>query len=134
MLYLVNWLSKASNYIYCHYVTLCVILFITLRTKIGVVHVISFKKLRDYFLKETNARAALQDWYKRTKKAEWESFADIKNTFNSVDNVGNNRYVFNIKGNHYRIVAIVLFNIKRVYIRWVGNHKDYNRLKNIDKL
>ncbi|MFH6603654.1 type II toxin-antitoxin system HigB family toxin [Maribacter algicola] len=36
--------------------------------------------------------------------------------------------------NHYRIVAIVLFKIKRVYIRWVGNHKDYSRLKNIDKL
>ncbi len=97
-------------------------------------HIISFKKLRDYFSKETNAQVALQDWYKRTKKAEWGNFADLKNTFNSADNVGNNRYVFNIKGNHYRIVAVVLFQVGRVYIRWVGNHKDYNRLKNIDKL
>ena len=91
-----------------------------------MVHVISFKKLRDYFSKETNAKVALQDWYKRTNKAEWESFADLKNTFNSADNVGNNRYVFN--------VAIVLFKIKRVYLLWVCNHKDYSRLKNIDKL
>ena len=97
-------------------------------------HEISFKKLKDYFSKETNAKVALQDWYKRTKKTEWKSFADLKNTFNSADNVGNNRYVFNIKGNHYRIVAIVIFKVKRVYIRWVGNYKDYNRLKNIDKL
>lgn len=97
-------------------------------------HIISFKKLKNYFSKETNAKVALQDWYKRTNKAKWNSFADLKNTFNSADNVGNNRYVFNIKGNHYRIVAIVLFQVGRVYIRWVGNHKDYNRIKNIDKL
>lgn len=97
-------------------------------------HIISFKTLKNYFSKETNAKVALQDWYKRTKMAEWESFADLKNTFNSADNVGNNRYVFNIKGNHYRIVAIVLFQVGRVYIRWVGNHKDYNRIKNVDKL
>jgi len=97
-------------------------------------HIISFEKLRDYFLNETNATTALRDWYKITKKAEWNSFADLKNYFNSADNVGNDRYVFNIKGNHYRIVAIVLFKIKRVYIRWVGSHKDYDRIKNINKL
>lgn len=97
-------------------------------------HVVSFKKLKVYFLKETNAKVALQDWYKRASKAQWTSFADLKNTFNSADNVGNNRYVFNIKGNHYRIVAIVLFQVGRVYVRWVGNHKDYNRIKNIDTL
>src|SRR5699024_6506314 len=98
------------------------------------VHVVSFKKLNVYFIKETNAKVALQDWYKRASKAQWNSFADLKNTFNSADNVGNNRYVFNIKGNHYRIVAIVLFKVGRIYIRWVGNHKEYDRIKNIDTL
>lgn len=97
-------------------------------------HIISFKILRDYFSKETNATTALRDWYKIAKKAEWNNFADLKNSFNSADAVGNDRYVFNIKGNHYRIVAIVMFKIKRVYVRWVGNHKDYDRIKNIDKL
>ncbi|MGK2861786.1 MAG: type II toxin-antitoxin system HigB family toxin [Chitinophagaceae bacterium] len=97
-------------------------------------HVISFKKLREYFAKESNSKTALEDWFKRTKKSEWESFADMKNTFNAADNIGIDRYVFNIKGNHYRIVAIVLFRVKRVYIGWVGNHKDYSRLRNIDKL
>ena len=76
----------------------------------------------------------MRDWYKTTKKAEWENFGDLRNTFNSADSVGNDRFVFNIKGNHYRIVAIVLFQVGRVYIRWVGNHKDYNRIKNIDTL
>lgn len=97
-------------------------------------HLISFKKLREYFTKESNSKTALEDWFKRTKKAEWESFADLKNTFNSADNVGNGRFVFNIKRNHYRIVAIVRFKFKEVLIRWVGNHRDYNKLKNIDKL
>lgn len=97
-------------------------------------HVVSFKKLKLYFFKEINAKVALQDWYKRAGRAQWNSFSGLKNTFNSADNVGNNRYVFYIKGNHYRIVAIVLFQVGRIYIRWVGNHKDYNRIKNIDTL
>jgi len=97
-------------------------------------HIISFKKLRDYFSKQTNATTAMRDWYKITKKAEWNNFADIKHTFNSADAVGNDRYIFNVKGNQYRIVVIVLFKIKRVYIRWVGSHKDYDKIKHIDKL
>jgi len=98
------------------------------------VHVISFKKLRDYFSKETNAKVALQDWYKKTTKAEWNSFTDLKNTFNSADSVGNDRFVFYVKGNHYRVVAIVRFKFKKVLIRWVGNYRDYDKIKNIAKL
>jgi mRNA interferase HigB len=97
-------------------------------------HVISIKKIKDFFSKDSNSKVALQDWYKIVNKAEWNNFSELKKTFNSADNVGNDRYVFNIKGNNYRIVAIVRFNIKRVFIRWIGNHNDYNKLKNIDKL
>jgi len=97
-------------------------------------HIISFKKLRDFFLKEPNSKVGLQDWFKIAKTSNWDNFADLKNTFNSVDNVGNNRYVFNITGNNYRVVAIIRFNIKRVFIRWIGKHKDYDNLKDIDKL
>ena len=77
---------------------------------------------------------AFQDWYKRASKAQWDNFSDIKKTFNSVDSVGNSRFVFNVKGNHYRIVAQMLFTLKRIYIRWVGNHKNYDNIKNIDKM
>ena len=96
--------------------------------------IISFKKLREFFEKNPNSRVALQDWYKRVSKSDWNDFSDIKKTFNTVDPVGNSRFVFNVKGNHYRIVAIVLFQIKHVYIRWVGAHKEYNKLKNFDKI
>ena len=97
-------------------------------------HIISFRKLREFFEEDYNSKVALQDWYKRAGKAEWDDFSDIKKTFSTVDSVGNSRFVFNVKGNHYRIVALVLFQIKRVYIRWVGTHKDYDKIKNIDKI
>jgi mRNA interferase HigB len=50
----------------------------------------------------------------------------MKQTFNSVDYVGNDRFVFNIKGNDYRLVAIVLFAAKKVFIRFIGTHKEYD--------
>jgi len=96
-------------------------------------HIISFRKLREFFEDDVNSKVALQDWYKRVSKADWENFSDIKKTFNSVDSVGNSRYVFNVKGNHYRVIVQILFKLKRVYIRWVGNHKEYSKLNNIHK-
>lgn len=97
-------------------------------------HLISFRKLREFFEKDPNSRVALQDWHKRATKAEWDDFSDVKKTFNYVDSVGNSRFVFNVKGNHYRIIAKIAFKAKTIYVRWVGNHKEYDRLKNIDIL
>ena len=97
-------------------------------------HIISFRKLREFFENEPITKIALQDWFKRTKKAEWSNFNDVKKTFNTVDAVGNSRYVFNIKGNNYRLVVKIMFPIKRVYIRWIGTHKDYDNIKDIEKI
>ena len=68
------------------------------------------------------------DWYNKTQKSNWNSLSDIKEVFNSVDYVGKNRFVFNIRGNHYRLVAIIIFQSKKVYIRFIGNHKDYDKI------
>lgn len=57
-----------------------------------------------------------------------EFFSDVKATFNSVDNVGNQHYVFNVKGNTYRIVAVIKFTIKFVYIHFVGTHAEYDKI------
>jgi len=75
----------------------------------------------------------MNEWWEETKKANWASLRDVKETFNSVDYVGNDRYVFNIKGNKYRIVAMIFIDIRTVYIRFVGTHSDYNKIdcKNI---
>ncbi|SEP59621.1 type II toxin-antitoxin system HigB family toxin [Epilithonimonas lactis] len=71
---------------------------------------------------------ALRDWYKKTQNCEWKSFSDIKETFNSADYVGNNRFVFNIKGNNYRLIAIIIFASQKVYIRFICTHKDYDKI------
>lgn len=102
--------------------------------KIGYMRVISFSMIRDFISKHADSDIPLRDWYKRVTKADWNSFADIKQTFNSADYVGNDRYVFDIKGNTYRIVAVVLFINKKVYMRFVGTHEEYNRIKDIKNI
>ncbi|MBQ8097474.1 MAG: type II toxin-antitoxin system HigB family toxin [Prevotella sp.] len=96
--------------------------------------VISFAAIRDFIAVHADAEQPLKDWYKAVVKAYWRNFADIKQTFNTADYVGNDRYVFDIKGNNYRIVAIVLFVNQKVYIRFVGTHKEYERIKDIKNI
>lgn len=86
------------------------------------------KALKEYITKNPNAKVALQEWSTIVKKAKWNNYADIKSTFNSVDNVGNQHYVFNIKGNTYRVVVVIKFTIKFVYIRFIGTHKEYDKI------
>jgi mRNA interferase HigB len=84
--------------------------------------------LNEYIQLHPDIKVALQEWVSIVKRSEWKCFADIKKTFNSVDSIGNQRYVFNIKGNHYRIVVVVKFTIRFVYIRFIGTHAEYNKI------
>lgn len=84
--------------------------------------------LKEYIEKNPEATTALQEWVSMVKNADWSCFADIKRCCNSVDSVGNQRYVFNIRGNNYRLVVIVKFTIKFVYIRFIGTHKEYDKI------
>jgi mRNA interferase HigB len=90
--------------------------------------IIAHRTLTEFYEKHTNAKMPLEEWFSKTKKSEWRNFTDVKQTFNSVDYVGNQRYVFNIKGNEYRLVAIILFQVKRVYIRFIGIHTEYEKI------
>ena len=96
--------------------------------------IIAKSTLVEYYSKNPQAKSALEEWYEKTKKSEWTCFADMKSTFNSVDAVGNQRYVFNIKENDYRLVVLILFTPKTVYIRFVGTHKEYDAIKNIQNI
>lgn len=96
--------------------------------------VISFSMIRDFIAKHADASVALRDWYKRITKANWMNFADIRQTFNTVDYVGNDRYVFDIKGNNYWIVAVVIFINKKVYMRFVGTYEEYDKIKDIKNI
>lgn len=83
--------------------------------------------LREYAEEHPDSKVALQEWVTIVKKSEWACFADIKKTFNSADSVGNQHYVFNVKGNNYRLVVVVKFTVKFVYIRFIGTHKEYDK-------
>lgn len=90
--------------------------------------IVTFTKIKEFIKKHSDTDVALCDWYFKTKNAEWNSFNDIKQTFNSADYAGNNRFIFNIKGNDYRLVAIIIFASKKVYIRFIGTHSEYDKI------
>jgi mRNA interferase HigB len=69
---------------------------------------------------------SLDNWYEITKQNDWKNFNEMKKSFNSVDLVRNDRYVFNIKGNHYRLITLILFKVRTVFILFIGTHKEYD--------
>jgi len=81
-----------------------------------------------------NAAVPLNDWYEKTKAAQWSNFSEVRSTFNSVDSIGNDRYVFNIGGNNFRIVAMVHFDIRTLYIRAILTHREYDSFNKANKL
>lgn len=88
--------------------------------------IISKAILRDFGQLHPDAVEALNTWYRIVKDEDWRSISDIRTVFNSVDYVGNDRFVFNIRGNRYRLIAMIFFDIRTVYIRFVGTHKEYD--------
>ena len=91
--------------------------------------ILSKSILKQFSEKRPEAETALSKWYDDTKAADWKNFPEVKKTFNTVDAVGNDRYVFDIKGNHYRLVALIIFKVRTVFILFVGTHKEYDRVK-----
>lgn len=97
--------------------------------------VVTKKKLVDYYTKHPQAKGALEDWYTIASKSKWENLTQVKAAWsNSVDYIGNNRYVFNIKGNNFRLIVIILFTPGLIYIRFVGTHAEYDKLKDASNI
>jgi mRNA interferase HigB len=90
--------------------------------------VITKSRLDESAKKYPDLRDSIDDWYRKTINADWSNFNDVKETFNSVDYVGNDRYVFNIKGNKYRLVAMIHFNRRTLYVRFLDTHKEYDKI------
>lgn len=90
--------------------------------------IISRRVLREFWEKHPDASVPLQTWFHDVAHATWNTPADIKTTYKNASFVANNRVVFNIKGNHYRIVVVVVYRHGVVYIRFVGTHEEYDRV------
>ena len=72
--------------------------------------------------------SVLNNWYNTVCAVDWSNLADVRHTFNTVDYVKNERYVFNVKGNQYRIVAMIFFDKRTLFIRFVGTHAEYDKI------
>jgi mRNA interferase HigB len=90
--------------------------------------IIAHRTITAYYKLHTDAKTALESWYRTVKLAKWKDFYDVKKTFNNADYVGNQRYVFNIKGNNYRLIGKILFVQQIIYIRFIGTHKAYEKI------
>ena len=88
-------------------------------------HIITRKRLNEFAAKYPNALPGLQHWYRVMKPARFASFAEMRRLFPAADQVGK-LTVFNISGNNTRLIAAVHYNRKRVYIRAVLTHEEYD--------
>jgi mRNA interferase HigB len=89
--------------------------------------------LENFCKKHNDALNAVAKWVGDVSLAEWKNHNELKNSCSSADYVGNNRYVFNIRGNNYRLVVTIVFFAGTVNIRFAGTHDEYDRIdvKNI---
>lgn len=92
--------------------------------------VISVKKLKDFWSASAyrDSAQSLRAWYAEAKKGNWSSPHEIKLAYGTASTIGNERIVFNICGNKYRLVVAVKYEFKIFYIRFVGTHRQYDEI------
>jgi mRNA interferase HigB len=93
-------------------------------------HVISRKTLVDFYQQpgRQDARGPLEAWYYEANHAHWESPAEVKDQYRSASILKNNRIVFNIAGNKYRLVVRINYSSKTVFVRFIGTHPEYDKI------
>lgn len=90
--------------------------------------VIARSTLREYGDDVPDAKAALDSWYHEAKNAEWKTPADIKDKYRHASILKNNRVVFNIAGNKFRLIAGVNYDAGIVFIKFIGTHAEYDKV------
>lgn len=84
--------------------------------------------LREFWQRYPDAEQPLRAWYANVKRADWKTPSDVKTAYRNASFVQNNRVIFNIKGNSYRLVAAINYQYRIVYIRFVGTHQVYDKI------
>ena len=93
-------------------------------------HIISKSTLKDFWEQHPQAKAPLEEWYSRVKRNDFSSPQEIKANFGTtLDFLSENRIIFDIGGNKYRLIVRSVYEKKRFYILFIGTHKDYDRLR-----
>ncbi|MGP1382146.1 MAG: type II toxin-antitoxin system HigB family toxin [Thainema sp.] len=90
--------------------------------------IISRSTLRDFWKSHPDAEGALKTWYYDASHADWKSPTDVKAVYGSASIIANNRVVFNIKGNTYRLIVAIRYDIGIIFIRFIGTHAEYDKV------
>ena len=90
--------------------------------------VIARKTLREFWDQHADSEQQLKAWYYEAEKAQWQNFNDIKSNYPSASILRNSRVCFNIKGNNYRLIVKVNFEVQIVWIRFIGTHAEYDKV------
>lgn len=89
--------------------------------------VLGREKLAKYYKKHSNVKGALEAWMSEVEAATWKTPQDIKDRYSSADFLAKNRVIFNIKGNHYRLVVKVRYQNGIAVVEWIGTHSEYDK-------
>ena len=90
--------------------------------------IIAKKTLRDFWERHPDSEQQLKSWFQETSKAIWTGPGKIKKEYPSASFLAGNRVVFNIKGNHYRLVVKVNYDYQLIWIRFIGTHAMYDKI------
>ena len=90
--------------------------------------IIAKRPLREFWERHPDAEEPLLAWYREVEQEDWDTPAKVKAKYRNASIVGDNRVVFNIKGNDYRLVVKINYPFRIVYIRFVGTHAAYDRI------
>ena len=90
--------------------------------------VIAKRTLREFWTRYSDCEQQLKSWYQEAEKNEWRNAHEIKREYPSASVLGDNRVVFNIKGNKYRLIVRINFQYQIMWIRFIGTHKEYDNI------
>ena len=91
-------------------------------------NIVSRKMLREFWERYPDSETTLKTWYKVAMEAKWNNSNEVKTQYRNSSIVGDNRIVFNICGNKYRLIVKFNYGMQWGWIRFVGSHKDYDRI------
>lgn len=90
--------------------------------------IVALSTLRNFWEHNPQAKEPLQGWYFEAARARWRTPADIRRQYPKASFIGNNRVVFNIRGNDYRVVVAVAYKMGALFIKFVGTHQEYDQV------
>jgi len=91
-------------------------------------HVIARRALREFWETHPDAEGPLRAWYDEASKARWQSPNDIRARYAHASFVEDDRVIFNIGGNKYRLIVVVRYRTGTAFVRFIGTHAEYDRI------